>query len=153
MDHAVRTGGLSHEETVKWMHKFQPNTFVGFNHGQPAGRLCLRERGRPGKLGDADASKYNKKAEQEYTGYLVAEFTYPILPPHKGGAKWFYSLPMHDNLSHPAEKIYSDYLGAVKYENIFSVDVGPNYQGRLRDIDVKTLTKVGKMIRAGKKSE
>jgi alpha-L-fucosidase len=38
MDHAVGTGGLSHAETVKWMHKCQPNTFVGFNHGAPAGR-------------------------------------------------------------------------------------------------------------------
>ena len=25
--------------------------------------------------------------------YRLAEFTYPILPPHKGGAMWFYSLP------------------------------------------------------------
>jgi len=63
MDHAVGTGGLSHKETVEWVHKFQPNSFVGFNHGQPAGRLCLREMGRPGKLGDANATKYNKDAE------------------------------------------------------------------------------------------
>jgi alpha-L-fucosidase len=150
MDHAVGTGGLSHEATVQWMHKFQPNTFVGFNHGSPAGRLCLRERGRPGKLGDAAATEYNKEAEQDYSKYLVAEFTYPILPAHEGGAQWFYSLPEHDNLCHSAEKIYSDYLGAVKYENIFSVNVGPDYQGRLRDIDVNTLRQVGEMIRAGK---
>ena len=38
--------------------------------------------------------------------YLLAEFTYPILPPHKGGAMWFYSLPIHDKLCHPAEKLY-----------------------------------------------
>lgn len=44
MNHAVGTGGLSHQETVKWVHKFQPNTFVGFNHGEAAGRLSLRER-------------------------------------------------------------------------------------------------------------
>jgi hypothetical protein len=30
------------------------------------------------------------------------------------------------------------------------LDVGPNYEGKLRDIDVKTLQEVGKMI---KKSE
>jgi len=147
MDHAVGTGGLSHEETVEWMRRFQPNTFVGFNHGDPAGRLCIRERGRPGKIGDASTTKYNKDAEQGYKGYLVAEFTYPILPPHKGGAQWFYSLPEHDALCHPAEKLYADYAGAVEYGNIFSLDVGPNYEGKLRDIDVETLRKVGEMIR------
>lgn len=148
MDHAVRTGGLSHKETVEWMHKFQPNTFVGFNHGPPAGRICLREMGRAGKLGDASATKYNKHAEGTHKGYLVAEFTYPILPKHKGGAMWFYSLPMHDDLCHSAEKLYRDYLGAVKYENIFSINVGPNYEGRIRDIDVTTLRQVGEMIRS-----
>jgi len=147
MDHAAGTGGLSHEKTVEWVHKFQPNSFVGFNHGQPAGRLCLRERGRPGKLGDPNATKYNNKAEQGYKGYLVAEFTYPILPRHKGGAQWFYSLPKHDNLCHSAESLYRDYLGALEHANIFSINVGPNYEGRIRDIDVKTLTEVGTLIR------
>jgi len=146
MDHAAGTGGLAHKETVDWMHKFQPNTFVGFNHGEPAGRLCLREMGRAGKLGDAKATKYNKKAEGSYKDYLVAEFTYPILPRHRGGAMWFYSLPMHDKLCHPAKKLYNDYQQAVKYGNIFSIDIGPNYAGKIRDIDVKTLTKVGEMI-------
>ncbi|MDA3926983.1 MAG: alpha-L-fucosidase [Kiritimatiellae bacterium] len=145
-DHATGTGGLSHQETVKWVHQFQPNTFVGFNHGDPAGRICLREMGRPGKLGDAGATKYNKDAETSYTGYLAAEFTYPILPKHKGGAMWFYSLPKHDNLCHPATKLYKDYVGAVKHGNIFSIDIGPNYEGKLRDIDVKTLQEVGRMI-------
>ncbi|TWU38260.1 alpha-L-fucosidase [Novipirellula artificiosorum] len=146
MDHAVGTGGLSHQETVEWMHQFQPNTFVGFNHGEPAGRLCLREMGRPGELGDASATKYNKDAEAAYPGYLVAEFTYPILPPHKGGAMWFYSLPEHDNLCHPATKLFQDYQGAIEYGNIFSIDIGPNDAGKIRDIDVKTLKQVGEMI-------
>jgi alpha-L-fucosidase len=126
--------------------EFQPNCFVGYNHGEPSGRLCLREMGKPGSLGDSEASKYNKEAESSYKGYLVAEFTYPILPEHEGGAMWFYSLPQHDNLCHSAEKIYDDYLGAVKYGNIFSLNVGPNYEGKLRDIDVKTFKEVGKMI-------
>lgn len=147
MDHAVGDGGLSHQETVAWIHQFQPNCFVGFNHGEPAGRLSLRERGRPGKIGDASATKYNKDAEANYKGYLAAEFTYPILPKHKGGADWFYSLPKHDKLCKPAEDLYQDYLGAVKYGNIFSIDVGPNYEGKIRDIDVTTLQKVGKYIR------
>lgn len=146
MDHAVGDGGLSHKETVEWVHQFQPNSFVGFNHGEPAGRLSLRELGKPGLIGDASTTKYNKDAEANYKGYLAAEFTYPILPPHKGGAMWFYSLPKHDTLCKPAEDLYKDYLGAVKFGNIFSIDVGPNYEGKLRDIDVKTLTQVGQWI-------
>lgn len=148
MDHAAGTGGLSHPETVEWVHRFQPNSFVGFNHGEPAGRLNLRERGRPGPIGDVSASRYNKKAEETYTGYLVAEFTYPILPDSaEGGADWFYSLPQHDHLCHSAEKIYRDYLGALEHGNIFSINVGPGYDGKLRDIDVQTLEAVGEMIR------
>ena len=147
MDHAVGDGGLSHQETVEWMHQFQPNTFVGFNHGEPAGRICLREKGRPGEIGDPKAaSPHNKDGETADHRYLVAEFTYPILPPHQGGAMWFYSLPEHDHLCMPAESIYADYVGAVNYGNIFSLDVGPDYEGRIRDIDVKTLRKVGLMI-------
>ncbi|MFC1650498.1 alpha-L-fucosidase [Candidatus Latescibacterota bacterium] len=149
MDHAQSDGGLNHAETEKWIKSFQPNCFVGFNHGEPAGRLCLREKGRPGPIGDASASFYNKEAEASYDGYLAAEFTYQILPDHEGGADWFYSLPEHDDLVHPAEKIYNDYLGAVEYGNIFSLDVGPNYEGKLRDIDVKTLREIGEMIREG----
>jgi len=150
MDHAQGDGGLSHQETVSWVTGFQPNCFVGFNHGEAAGRLCLRERGRPGALGDTTASEYNKQGEQAYRGYLLAEFTYPILPKHQGGADWFYSLPEHDQLCQPAEKIYQDYLGAVKYGNIFSLDVGPDYAGRLREIDVNTLRAVGRMINSEK---
>ena len=151
MDHAVGDGGLSHKETNDWVESFQPNCFVGFNHGEPAGRLSLREMGKPGKLGDASTSVYNKDAESQYKGYLVAEFTYPILPKHNGGAMWFYSLPLHDQLCLPAEKIYEDYLGAVKFGNIFSIDVGPDYKGNLRDIDVKTLKKVGRYIKGKEK--
>ncbi len=147
MDHATNDGGLNHEETAKWVRQFQPDCFVGFNHGDPAGRLALRERGQPGPIGDTAATKYNKEGEQSYKGYLVAEFTYPILPEHDGGAQWFYSLPKHDALCLPAEKIFEDYTGAVQHGNIFSLDVAPNYEGKLRDIDVKTLQSVGKMIR------
>ena len=147
-DHAVGDGGLSHKETTEWVHQFQPNCFVGYNHGEASGRLCLREMGSPGKLGDTNASRYNKEQEGAYTGYKVAEFTYPILPPHEGGAMWFYSLPKHNKLCHPASKIFKDYQDAVKHENLFTLNVGPDYNGRLRDIDVNTLQEVGRMIRA-----
>jgi len=55
MDHAVGDGGLSHKETVDFIHQFQPNCFIGFNTGETAGRLNLRERGRPGQIGDKKA--------------------------------------------------------------------------------------------------
>ena len=146
MDHAVGDGGLSHKETVDFIHQFQPNCFIGFNTGETAGRLNLRERGRPGPIGDKSAVWGENHLKDSYDNFLVAEFTYPILPKHEGGADWFYSLPEHDNLCKPAEDLYKDYLGAVKYGNIFSIDVGPDYEGKIRDIDVLTLLKVGKYI-------
>jgi len=134
-DHAIGDGGLSHSETVAFVKSIQPACFVGFNSGQKVGDIRLGEMGKPGPV----TIKPN--------GPLMAEFTYPILPKHNGGANWFYSLPKHDNLCHSAEKLYLDYLGALKYGNIFSIDVGPDYQGKLRDIDVATLRKVGEMIK------
>ncbi|RXL89015.1 hypothetical protein EO238_31045, partial [Citrobacter sp. AAK_AS5] len=64
---------------------------------------------------------------------------------------WFYSLPKHDALCLPAEKLYADYLGAAKYGTIFSLDVGPDYAGKLRAVDVATLRKVGSYIRGESK--
>jgi len=145
-DHAQGEGGLSHEETDKWVAQFQPNCLPGYNHGTPAGRIRLGEMGGPSAIDDFSGAGYNKQAAG-YKGYIAAEFTYPILPKHKGGAMWFYSLPLHDQLCMPAKDIYRDYVGAVKYGNIFSLDVGPDYHGQIRAIDVKTLRKVGKYIR------
>jgi hypothetical protein len=103
--------------------------------------------GSPSPMDDVSGAGFGANDAKKHKGYLVAEFTYPILPGHQGGAQWFYSLPKHDNLCLPAEKLYKDYLGAVKYGNIFSIDVGPDYSGKLRDIDVATLRKVGDMIK------
>ena len=144
MDHAAcGDGGLSHVKTVEWIHQFQPDCFVGFNHGQAAGRLCLRERGTPGNLGDPKTSKYNKEAEGSYKGYRVAEFTYPISQTH-----WFDNPAIKLQSYHSPDKIYNDYLGAVKFGNIFSLDVGPSPEGKLRDRDVEILKQVGDMIQA-----
>jgi len=149
-DHAVGTGGLSHADTIAWCKQFQPGCFVGFNHGDQTGAdIRLGEMGRPGPLSDVNTAPYMKGVSAK--SFLLAEFTYPILPAHKGGAMWFYSLPQHDSLCKPAEAIYKDYLGAVKYGNIFSLDVGPDYAGKIRKIDVETLKKVGEMIEAGEK--
>lgn len=151
-DHAQGTGGLSHEETDKWVRQFQPNCFSGFNNGAAAGRIVLRERGKAGPIGGAGLTWCAGQGDNEKKyPYTVAEFTYPLLGKHSGasgdGADWFYSKPKYDTMCLPAKKIYEDYLGAVKYGNIFSLDVGPNYEGKLRDIDVKTLHTVGQLIR------
>lgn len=147
VDHAAGTGGLSHAEFIAHCKKLQPGCFIGFNHGdQDGANIRVGEMGKPGPLNDhAAAGPHMRNAPSK--DYLLAEFTYPILPPHDGGAMWFYSLPKHDGLVLPARQLYRDYLGAVKYGNIFSIDVGPDYDGKLRDIDVKTLREVGEMIR------
>jgi alpha-L-fucosidase len=146
-DHAVGDGGLSHADTIAFCKSLQPGCFIGFNHGAQEGcDIRLGEMGRPGPLQDHTAAGPHMRDVPAKT-YRLAEFTYPILPPHQGGAMWFYSLPIHDKLCHPAEKIYRDYLGAVKYGNIFSLDIGPDYAGRLREIDGHTLRQVGEMIR------
>ncbi len=144
-DHAAGIGGLRHAETDKWVRGLQPDCFSGFNHGEAAGRIILRERGRPGLLG------HGEYANEKNHPYTVAEFTYPLLGKHSGvkgdGADWFYSKPKYDGMVLPAGKIYQDYLGAVKHGNIFSLDVGPDYAGKLREIDVRTLREIGRMIR------
>ena len=146
-DHAQTDGGLNHVETTAWCKQFQPGCFIGYNHGDQEGcDIRIGERGKPGPLPAPKAAAPNMRNEPG-ENYLLAEFTYPILPGHKGGAQWFYSLPEHDQLCQPAAKLYSDYLGAVKYGNIFSIDVGPDYQGKLRQIDVETLRKGGAMIK------
>jgi len=146
-DHAIGDGGLGHQETVAFCKALQPDCFIGFNHGPPAGDIRLGEMGRPSPLTDESGAGFNAGHMRGYAGYRLAEFTYPILPAHEGGAMWFYSLPVHDERCLPAEKLYADYLGAVQYGNIFSLDVGPSYAGRLREVDVETLRKVGAYIR------
>jgi alpha-L-fucosidase len=153
-DHVAGTGGLDHAETVKFCKTLQPGCFVGFNNGTAAGDIWLRERGTPGELGDPKATNQHFKwvEKSKHKGFRLAEFTYPILEgPGDGrklrGARWFYSLPENDNFVKSAEAIYKDYLGAKKYGNIFSLDVGPDRSGKLRKIDVATLKKVGQYIR------
>ena len=151
-DHAVGDGGLSHEETSKFVKSIQPGCFVGYNNGSPTGSdIRLGELGKPTPLEDVSGSGYNQAHIKGYTGYYLAEFTYPMLggQGHSGlrGAMWFYSLPENDNVACTAEKIYADYLGAKECGNIFSLDIGPDRAGMMRDIDVKTLKKVGQYIR------
>lgn len=147
-DHAAGIGGLSHADTDQWVRGLQPDCISGFNHGEVAGRIILRERGTAGPI------EHRQDANGNSHTFTVAEFTYPLLGKRSGingdkadGADWFYSMPKYDGMVLPAEKIYQDYLGAVQHGNIFSLDVGPDYAGKLREIDVKTLRAVGQMIR------
>ncbi len=102
--------------------------------------------GRPGPLDDQSAAGPHMDSDLS-AAYRLAEFTYPIQPSRPKGAKWFYSHPDNEDACLSAEKIYADYQGAKMYGNIFSLDVGPMPNGRLRPIDVKTLQKVGRYIR------
>jgi alpha-L-fucosidase len=153
-DHAVGDGGLSHEETTEFVNRIQPDCFCGYNSGVPSGRLVLRERGGSGPIGGKDVltgSPPKKDKSESYELFEVAEFTYPILEGRKSkklrGAQWFYSLPENDHEVCSAETIYEDYLKAEKYGNIFSLNVSPDRSGRIREIDIKTLKKVGEYIR------
>jgi alpha-L-fucosidase len=138
LDCAAGDGGLCSKETTEWCQRWQPGCFVGYNCNDPSGNIRIGEMGGPALIKDPQWPQYN---------WLASEFTYPILPSHKGGAMWFYSLPEHDNLVHPVAKLWDDYRGAVKMGNIFSIDVGPDYEGKLRKIDVLTLQRTGQMIR------
>jgi alpha-L-fucosidase len=145
-DHAQTDGGLSHDDTTAWCKQFQPDCFIGYNHGAASGDIRLGEMGRPGPLSDEKAAGFNSGHMKDYKGYRLAEFTYPIL----GGAsqgRWFYTMPEWDGKAIPVETIYNDYLGAVKYGNVFALDVAPDRAGRIRNIDVERLSTVGKLIR------
>jgi alpha-L-fucosidase len=148
VDHAAGTGGLSHAEFLAHCATVQPRCLVGFNHGDQQGTvLRIGERGKPGPLHDAEAvGPYRDPTAHD--GYLVAEFTYPILPAHEGGADWFYSLPIHDGLCLPAERLIADWEGAGTYRNLFTLAVARAPDGRLREIDVRTLHAVGAAIRS-----
>jgi alpha-L-fucosidase len=134
MDEAQTDGGVSHEETTAWCHQWQPGTLVGYNSGEKSGEIHIRERGNAGPV-------------DPKSGYLLGEFTYPILPDKMFASKWFYSLSDGNTPTHPAKKIYRDYFQASRSGTLFSLDVGPDHAGKLRALDVKTLREVGEMIR------
>jgi len=151
-DYAAGDGGLDHRATAAWVKRFQPGCFVGFNHGQTAGDLRLGEMGRPTPLDDPSGAGVGAKQREtwEYKGYLAAEFTMPILAGRKSG-RWFYTNPNDEQQAMPAEEILKLYQEAVRVGNIFSLAIGPDRAGRLREIDVRTLREVGRLIRLSAK--
>ena len=134
MDEAMKDGGLSHREKTEWCHKWQPGTLVGYNSGEKSGEINLRERGNAAPL-------------DPKSGYLLAEFAYPILPDRMFHPKWFYHVSDEETPSQAPKKLYRDYTQAVKNGILFSLDIGPDHNGKLRKLDVETLQKVGDMIR------
>jgi alpha-L-fucosidase len=133
MDCAGGHAGLDHRELNAWVKSHQPGCLVGCNSGIPGDGSDMRagERTRPSRV----------------KGFLVGEFTYPIQPQAPKGAQWFYSHPDNEHLCETPESIYKDYLSAVKYDLVFDLNVGPDYEGKLRAIDVDVLRKVGNLIK------
>ncbi len=142
----IGDGGLNHTETMRWIRKLQPRCAVGFSAMDPQGEIRIGELAAPGPLSDLKAAGWLWEAYTNYTHFSIHEFGYPII----GGReirRWFYTAPECDELVYPAESIYRDYEGARKHGNLFNLAVAPDRAGRLREIDVKTLKKVGQYIR------
>ena len=153
-DNAVNDGGLNHKETTEWVKRFQPNCIVGFSSGQAAGEMQIGEDGRPGPMDHhvvvcpyMNNNPFDKW-DPTYKGYHIAEILQPIIA--EPSAMWFYD-PSAGDTCRSAEDLYATYMGAVKHGNLFNLGVSPNRQGRLRDIEVRTLQEVGRMIREARK--
>lgn len=144
-DHAQTDGGLDHGQTTAFVKAIQPDCLVGYNHGQASGDLRLGEYGHAAPLDAPGGAGYGAEDAAGYTGYVAAEFTFPIM--NAAANRWFYTMPEWDDRARPPEEIYRHYLAAAEHRNIFSLDVGPNRSGRIRDVDARTLRQVGRYIR------
>jgi len=89
----VGDGGLTHVDTTVFCKALQPECFIGFNHGPPAGDIWRGELGHPSPQTDETGAGFNAGQLKGYTGHRLAEFTYPILPKHEGGAMGFTRCP------------------------------------------------------------
>ena len=149
-DNAVNDGGLNHKETTEWVKRLQPNCIVGFSSGQAAGEMQIGEDGRPGPMDHhAVVCPYMNnnpfdKWDPTHKGYRITEILQPIIA--EPSPMWFYD-PSAGDTCRSAADLYATYLGAVKHGNLFDLGVSPDRQGKLRDIEVRTLQQVGKLIR------
>jgi len=174
MDVAQWDGGLGHRETERLIRKYQPNCFIGFNHGLPAGDLQSREMGTFDKLkktvvstklteNEIDtlvqqnekyvmglewekASKIEKRLIDNYEGYKLAECAVCINQ-ISGHWYWFYNKGTENNAIE-AKKIAEMYNSAVASKILFSLALGPNKNGELRNVDVLRLREVSKILKA-----
>lgn len=150
LDNAVGDGGLDHKKTTEWIKSIQPDCVVGFSSGQAAGDMQIGEDGRPGPMDHhtvvcpfIDNNPFDKW-DPFYQGYKVTEILQPIIA--EPSPMWFFD-PQVGEQCRSAEDLYATYLGAVKHTNLFDLGVSPNREGKLRDIEVATLLRVGDMIR------
>ena len=171
LDVAQWDGGLDHRETEAIIRKYQPNCFIGVNHGRPVGDLQSREMGAPAPMGKVvvdplpanevdslisldkkyvlelnwnEAAKIEKVLYQHYPNYLLAESA--ICMNQKDGKwYWFYNTETVDNAV-PAEQIYGIYKQAVQNKVLFSLAMGPDRNGEIKPVDVLRLKEVGRKI-------
>ncbi|MFV0507027.1 MAG: alpha-L-fucosidase [Bacteroidales bacterium] len=152
-DAAAGDGGLDHDQTVKWVHSFQPNVFTGFNHGPIAGRLRVGESRRMGPLTSRSKKHIHHKLVKgiENNNWKLAEITYTIFngrsPAYSGFGNWFYTKEADKGICISPEFIYRDYLECQKYRGILDLCVAPMRNGELRPVDIGTLYQVGRYIR------
>jgi alpha-L-fucosidase len=172
MDVAQWDGGLGHSETERLIKKYQPNCFVGFNHGLPAGDLQSREMGSFDSLIKAPVIRaltanqkdsllklnekfvmdlnWSKAGEIEkilmdnYPGHKLAECAVCINQTSNRWY-WFYNEETKDNAI-GADQIIDMYNKAVNHGVLFSLALGPNKMGELRAVDVSRLQEVGKRL-------
>ncbi len=128
-DCAAGYGGLDAEATNTFVKSLQPTCIVG----NAAGELQQGENGLPGPV-------------TPNSNFLLRDITMPILSRTLG--RWFYTNSGNDHAGMSAEQLFELYQGAMQHGNIFILDVGPDRNGRLREFDVTTLTKLGTMIRS-----
>ncbi|MFV0553817.1 MAG: alpha-L-fucosidase [Mangrovibacterium sp.] len=152
-DAAAGDGGLAHDETVAWVHAFQPNVFTGFNHGPIAGRLRVGESRLMGALDSRSKKHIHHKLFKgiEDNNWKLAEITYPIFngrcPASSGFGNWFYTKEADKGICVSADYVYRDYLECVKYGGILDLSVAPMRDGNLRPVDIATLGQVGRYIK------
>jgi len=167
MDVAQWDGGLDHNATEALVRKYQPNCFIGFNHGLPAGDLQSREMGTFDKLiadkkpdleqsvldslvalnkqfvldlNWTEAAKIESIMIEHYNRYLVAECAVPINQ-LDGKWYWFYNDATKDNAI-TSDKILDLLQQAVNAKVLFSLALGPDKNGMLRQVDVERLKEV-----------
>jgi alpha-L-fucosidase len=174
LDVAQWDGGLSHSETEALIRHYQPNTFIGVNHGQPAGDLQSREMGTFQAiekntnaaltqheidslvtlnekfvldLNWQEAARVEHKMATHYKRYLAAECAICI---NQLNDKWywFYNIETEHNAI-AADRIYNMYQEAIKNKVLLSLALGPNRKGELRAVDLSRLKEVGEKIRNG----
>ena len=172
MDVAQWDGGLGHLETERLIKQHQPNCFIGFNHGLPAGDLQSREMGSFDRLSKTQtvnhlskerldslvnlnekyvmdlnwpkAAKIQKELTDNYNGYKLAECAVCINQAN-GKRYWFYNEMTKDSAI-SSDQIFDKYNSAVSSQVLFSLALGPNKNGEIRAVDILRLKEVAKRI-------